>query len=381
MTTRLPIAAVALRFTLGPQHLFVWLTPDADSRERALSHGLGHALAYDGRLRAPIRTAMLRLGRAFGELSGTPAPSELTAERLVALASRIAPDARLELVRVLPVGQRVPRPSAVLRQGEPPAEGSAIWPFDAELASLRAGRRRLIKRELHAEDLPAERHWLEKHDLHLRELHLDPEGMILFAAERAGVLDEAEEAELALRQGEGAEEATRWMGEALGYPACCIEAFTGCGSRTDDALDASRVAPALADPIAPETGWLLPPLAFVSHLPCEPDCPATRALASSILQRLDASCAGFEARWRALAQRVQVIDPSGRWLALAVDGALSEGAVVRDAVELDRGAAPDDVLRPVPALHGAPVRLERAVLIAGEGANRLEAGLWADHRA
>ena len=259
----------------------------------------------------------------------------------------------------------VPKWSARARSGEP--QGDYVFPFDPETAGLGRGLRRVVKREARdeAEAIEAET-WLRQRGLLVQRL-----GQVVLGARDAGELARAVEAE---RAGDRDPSAVRALGEALGYPRCCVEAYLALPIRDDAALfDALLPAPGAA-PAPPETLWLVGPLALVSHAPCSLDCAATRELGGALLTALEAEHPAFRERWRSLARRVHVVTTQGR--ALCLDALGDHALRVQVADEL----LPPDARRvSLPELVGMQLAIEDGVLTSEDGA--IVARFVADHRA
>jgi hypothetical protein len=66
------------------------------------------------------------------------------------------------------------------------------------------------------------------------------------------------------------------LGVLLGYPPCCVEAFCASADNGDARMVQVRAAAQRA-PLRPEQNWAVVPLRWMSHLPCQPACPATAA--------------------------------------------------------------------------------------------------------
>jgi hypothetical protein len=196
----------------------------------------------------------------------------------------------------------VPRWSSLARSGAPKA--GELWPFDPELAQLRAGLRRVIKRETAGgEELERARAWLAE-----SALTVVVEGAVLLA----GVEPQAvERAHGAHRAGDRAPDAVRELGALLGYPTCCVERYLALDVRSDAALF-SALLPPETERAPPESLWLVGALSLVSHAPCALGCQRTLALGGATLEELERGHPGWSARWRALAARRHVIDADGR---------------------------------------------------------------------
>lgn len=209
----------------------------------------------------------------------------------------------------MPDRARVPRWSSLARSGSP-AKG-AIWPFDPELLQLEAGLRRVIKRETRsAEEARVAVEWFRSRGLDFIEC-----GPVILAARDRPELDRARDLDAA---GDRDSAAVRELGGLLGYPSCCVEAYLRLELR-DDASLFDALLPRTGGPFAPESAWLLGPLALVSHAPCALDCEPTLALGAATLSLVEAACPGFRARWRHLARRLHLIDADGRAFSCATE--------------------------------------------------------------
>jgi hypothetical protein len=362
-----------LRVTSGDA-VVLRLDHDPGRTRRALARAGEWTLAYTDRsLAASLRDAVLAIGQAFGRTQPSSGPEALALlERLVATH---LPGATTEVAAA--TLDTFPRWSGAIRSAA--AKPGACWPFDAELVGLRRGARRLIKRDgLTVDDVQATLDWFASHGV-LTRVAIEADGRrVVFAAHDGHVLDAAIEAEAALAAHDAhSDEAAGWLGEALGYPACCVARFLGLASRDDAAL-AQALLPALpAPPASPLTMWLHPPLSLHSHAACSLACAATQALGQATLAALAAERPGFADWWWARARRLHVVDREGRCFALAGAGELAEGIVITDAHESDPRAEP---LVPRTELVGAVARVrERRVVIEVNGREHV-AELAADHR-
>jgi hypothetical protein len=352
----------------GPVHLRARSAPDGPSWARVGDISLEHLE------RAPPCAERLRAAKS--RLARRPAPSiglEPAGALEGALNDAFAP-CEIEPLPELPAGVAPPRWRLRTRA----RATDALWPFDPELAALDLGLRRALKREAFDEDEAfADDSRLAARGLATRRVGgPDRDGRRTILAARSGAeLDALEALERAAREGDpGAVEA---LGLALGYPACCARAFAGLGPRDDATSFAVRLDHPRAGARMCELLFLNGALALASHLPCEPGCPESRALAGSILARLDAERPGFAARWRALAERLHVIDADGRTLALAADNT-PHGVMVREALELAPCIEGSGVeVRTRGDLEGLALTWEGRALRCGG----LDAPLVADHRA
>ncbi len=366
-----------LRLAAAGHRRFLLLTEDPAGARPCLARAGGFGLSYEGTLSPPaLRDTVVSLGQRFAAGPQDPGPLD----RAVDLLRRAAgPGADLTEVRRLPRGQRLARWSP-RRRHAPPATGPALWPFNPEVLGLVAGTRRLLKREVaRGDDADTETARLVARGLAVRAVDTG-EAVVLLAAREAGEAAAAEDAERALGRGDDAD-AVRHLGEALGYPACCVAAIQDVGSHDDLTLRATCLPPAGTAPAPPQTQWLLPALALVSHVPCGLDCAATSALANRLLAALDADCPGFADRWRALARRLHLVDREGRAFSLALEPGPLDGGRVVDALHLALDPSAPGGVRLVPRgdLAGARVALSAAG-VALRGAGALEAALAADHR-
>lgn len=94
------------------------------------------------------------------------------------------------------------------------------------------------------------------------------------------------------------------LGALLGYPACCVRAFSASADNGDARMVQVRAA-AQAMPLRPEQNWAVVPLRWMSYLPCQPDCAATAAHTAHVRAHLVASLPSWAAtRLQALASPV-----------------------------------------------------------------------------
>lgn len=349
------------------------LDPDPGGARPALAHGGGWALSHRGGAPASLAADLPRLAEAFRARAASTSPPIALREAV----REVWPEATTERA-----GGALPRWPSTLRIGMP-APG-AIWPFDAESVGLELGLRRLLKREqFSAAAAEADARWLASRGLAVSEPGApDEDGRrVIFAAREPAALEEAEALEAMLRRADGSSaEAGRRIGEALGYPRCCVEAYAAVGARDDRGL-AEALLPPLGSPPAPaETQWLDAPLGIVSHTPCSLRCEPTRRLAEALLEALDARAPGFADRWRHYARRVHLVGEA-RALALAVahgrirrvtELTLPEGEPLEGWVrEVDEWVG-----RPLEAILPASPRPGRAPSVEVQG----EVFLVADHR-
>ena len=346
------------------------LEPDPDRRYRALVHGVGHALSHAGSLPVALRALVLDAAERFE--SDAPGSTDDAITRLRSAIADLAPGARLSVVVEVTGARGMPRWSSALRTGAPRLDGGGIWPFDAELAGLRLGTRRIVKRECATDaSAAADRAWLERNAVHVRAAGQPDSGgrRVLFGALDAGLLGrDLDDAERALREGRDAD-SIRWLGDALGYPACCVDAFIGAGAQDDLSLVATMLGPLPRPAAPPQSQWLNQPLAIVSHVPCSLECAMTIDLATALVGELERAHVGFASAWTRLAARVHVLTGSGT---------LAAGFEVDGGVELHVSDYDDlsGLLTDASDVVGRTLRVVDGVLTDGAG---LDAVAAADH--
>lgn len=357
---------------------------DIDPQKRAMGRFGGFCVEHFGSpTGAGVRQGLGRLSRALAALPSAPSPLSEALDAFEATVRATLPESALELRRILYDEQTISPWLPALRLSLPNVD-KGLWPCAAERLGLKIGTRKLIKRELSSE--AAMRAEIEELTSDGFLLRLCPEApgqrqRVLLASLDQATLDEAVDVEAALRSsGEREVAAMRWMGEALGYPACCTEAYARQGQRSDVWLAALRLPPLLHSPAPAESQWLNDALRLISHAPCSIWCEETIQLGALLCEAQDQQRPGFASFWRNLAARVQVIDVEGRCLALVLDDELSNEPVIVDAIELRLPTYDgfEEVVRARPDLHGAPLVLEDARLpVARFGSHR--ATLIADH--
>ncbi len=351
MSARIELAVAGARIALTVE-------ADPTATRRALVHAGGCAVAHVGALPAgPIGAQVVALVRGLVD-APVDTPDALVA-RLIARARAAG------LAATIVTAPTLPRWSSRLRTGQP-VLARGLWPFDPELAGLRRGLRRVLKRECFTDDAAAaDRAWLNAAGLTVVGIGtVEPDGRrVMFATDDETALTPAlGDAEAALRRGPDAD-AARVLGAALGYPPCCVDAFVAATGHDDRALVAGLDGATRASPL---TVWLNQPLALVSHVPCTLACAATRDLAAEILDELETGTPGFAAAWRALAARLHVLDHRGRGLALVGDGALATGFTITDAVAFapDLDDALGSIAAPLPDAVGRTITAADVVAAA-----------------
>lgn len=75
----------------------------------------------------------------------------------------------------------------------------------------------------------------------------------------------------------------RRMGELLGYPSCCVDAFA-VSPEQDDGTHIARLVRSHPGPLAAEQNWAATPLRPFSHFPCTPTCAETARLGRATLR-------------------------------------------------------------------------------------------------
>jgi hypothetical protein len=205
---------------------------------------------------------------------------------------------------------------------------------DVELLGLELGTRRLVKREgLSAEGRArVASAWRERG-------FLTAEAGALFVAQSELELRSALDAErVMLRGGEARFGAVVELGSALGYPDCCVSAFSRLRRSEDWVATAARLpgSPLRAEPLAL---WANPDLRLVSHLGCSLDCPATADLSKTLLAELERRRPGTRDQWLRLARRVHVVSIAGRHAALEVEPLGDDRLRILRTAEVSRDAA------------------------------------------
>jgi hypothetical protein len=380
-------SSVFATLRVGDAGVLIALVPDPERRERAMARALGYAISHlTAEPPEPVRQGLGALTRALEALGDEVTDERAALERIARACASAIPGARLVAQRRLPRDQRAPRWPCAMRSGAPAEHGHRIWPFDAELSGLAIGRRRLLVREALTPALADEdARWLADNGVTVRRSEPAPDGsQRIFGALDPSLLGEAAaQHSAACTDHDGWAAAARWMGAALGYPACCVEAFTGVRKRDDVTLFVERIPPLPHPPASPLLVWLDGAVALVSHAPCSLRCAASRDLAAALLEDLDRRSPGFADRWRAIAARIHAVTVDGRTFAIDARGDLvADGAArVIDAIEIVVPDASDlsNVMRPAIELAGAELRVERGLLVA-EAPRSWTGTLVADHR-
>jgi MoaA/NifB/PqqE/SkfB family radical SAM enzyme len=196
--------------------------------------------------------------------------------------------------------------------------------LDLELIGLDAGLRSVVKRERpNVEEAERTADLFTSHGYVVRVCRGPGARATAFIARDAAAAEEAVAVELSLR-GSVADQvaAVKRMGAMLGYPACCVDAFSAA-ARQDDETHMGRLSRAQSGPLLPEQNWAAIGLRPFSHFPCTPGCDATARLGRATLDAVAARDphAG-EMLGRALASVVVLM--SAERLALLV-GARADG--------------------------------------------------------
>ena len=209
--------------------------------------------------------------------------------------------------------------------------GTGVLGLDLELDALRAGRKRaVLKENVSAVDAPRLERAYRAMGLHAEtttthgrdatDTHREgSESAIVAVAISAAMLDEVVGRQRALRQS-GSDDDARALGEAMGYPACCVRAFLAQRERGDNTDNERQVflrAPGAAlDPLLNRMG----PFPLVSHHVCSPDCAPSLALARAALESVRRKSAEAARRIEAAQRRPvlfldyrRVLDLEGRY--------------------------------------------------------------------
>lgn len=298
MTNRVVIGASLL----GRRVVFR-LEPEHETNEPALARGLGYALTH---LHVPRsdgeRGVIAAVGRGWQRDDDVRCTPEQARDELREVVSG-AGAGDVEPGVVLPVLRRV-EPWAHAHGGVPELADTR-----PEVVGLYAGLRSLLKWEADPESTQRLGEALEADGFHVAD---GPDGT-LFAASRRDRLSQALDAEARLRVPDEEDVASRWFGEALGYPACCVSAYLDQTSRDDVslALAALPLGVSRLPTAPPQTTWIHGGLSLVSHVPCSPWCTQTEQHAERLLDAYDARFEGFARRWREAAAAIHVVDEAG----------------------------------------------------------------------
>jgi hypothetical protein len=378
-----------LELRVGGDAVVLRLEPERVAKG-ALARGAGFALSHLDLDPAPsIREGLSRLAHAFEERAKGASGDVAARDALGRAVSETLGGASLRTKRRVDVAQHVPRWPLRMRSGAPDLARGHMWPFDAETTAMRLGLRRLVLREwLDEADADADARWLEENGLVVVRVRDRPESgpIAIFGAHEASIFARAREALAAACTPDAAwRDGARWMGDALGYPKCCVESFVRARMRDDLAMFADLLPPIDAT-TSPRVGWLLGATTLISHAPCAPTCEASYAIASRTLEEIDRRHAGFAVAWERLAKRVHAIDARGRCFAFDVDGSFMTGTGVTSAVELvpprddDRSMA--HVVIDDTSWRGCTLSIEDVQLVVrdDDGGERLRAGLACDQR-
>lgn len=313
-----------LHLQAGDARASLVLQRDPARECRALAHVSGYALSYwDRDLPPAIRPSLLQFASRVASQTGSVAP---LSDVMETLRAGLPSTTQLTFRRRILAGQVTPRWPITLRGGPPTSLSEGLWPYDPELAGLRAGTRQLIKRDwLPPSQLRRDQAWLSDTGYRFATTSAagsDASHRVLFVARDVVTLERAVEEERALSATSDRQEAaSQWFGDMLGYPECCRLAFARLRPRGDLTLMAELLPPPPTAHFSPLTQWLLGPLALISHSPCRLDCPATQTLASTLAQSLESERPGFRAHWENLTRALHLIDRDGRCILLNGPGA------------------------------------------------------------
>lgn len=207
-------------------------------------------------------------------------------------------------------------------------------PADHELLQLRAGLRRLVKRERSSLEL-AERAARELREQGFAARSFaGPAGrggsrtrFVAFISSDAGAVDEAMELEGAmLAPPRERRQVVERFGALLGYPPCCA-ARLAAEEVQDDGAQVARLAAEQRGALSLLDNWAPVELRPFSHFPCEPGCTRTAELARATLELIAAERPNYaNALRRALASAAVLQDIE--LFALLLDAQV-EGASVR----------------------------------------------------
>jgi hypothetical protein len=205
-------------------------------------------------------------------------------------------------------------PPLTPRRGPDPDE-------DSETLAFRWGLKRLLKRE--GLDRPALDRLLASKALQGAEARVFPpspaegEPLTLFAAREPGLAQQALEREAEERRsGTHRGASMRWFGQALGYPACCAEAFAGRPQQDDATLLSTLLPRGEWTPVPIAASFLVPALAPVTHYPCALDCTATQQQGAAFLARLEQERPGLYKTWMGVLRAPLIVWDRFRVIAL-----------------------------------------------------------------
>jgi MoaA/NifB/PqqE/SkfB family radical SAM enzyme len=131
------------------------------------------------------------------------------------------------------------------------------------------------------------------------------------------------------------------MGELLGYPACCVEAFAKSAEQTDGATY-RRLALSQHDALSFEQNWVPADIRAFSHFPCTPTCERTAMLARRTLEAIEKERPDYaKALVRALSS-VSLIAADGQYALLEGSRADGPDAYTYERVLSHRNLGVDD---------------------------------------
>ncbi|MCB9574414.1 MAG: hypothetical protein H6709_20220 [Kofleriaceae bacterium] len=165
------MADTVLELRCDGARVILRLAPDPTGQRRALARGAGHALSHAGALPDPLRALVLEAARRFG--APWPRPRRRRPRRrrpggAAARDRRRAGAGGAARGRAGRAGGGAAAVAVDAAHRRARLDAGVPWPFDAELAALRLGRRRIVKREAFDDAAEAaDRAWLAGHGVHL----------------------------------------------------------------------------------------------------------------------------------------------------------------------------------------------------------------------
>jgi hypothetical protein len=183
-----------------------------------------------------------------------------------------------------PVGGRLA--TALRRVVDARPIGYPLGSGQAEEVAVRTGLKPLLRQMLSAEDAARARPRLERRGWAVEEAAGADGAVLVFAGPDPARVREAARLETACAREAGAQP-HRAMGELLGYPPCCTEAFAGCGGgREPIELVAAALRATRGRPAARLNVLDLAVFHYVSWYPCAFDCALSTQYANAVAQGL-----------------------------------------------------------------------------------------------